>query len=113
VTNKSIEFSETILSGLGLNHYFGIVLGGDSLRERKPSPQPLLKAITELGGSPSTSLMVGDSAVDIAAGRAALIKTCGCAFGFRGRNELETAGADLIIERFEELNGVIEGTFPR
>jgi phosphoglycolate phosphatase len=71
-----------------------------------------LTAITELGGEAETSLMVGDSAVDIVAGRAAKIRTCGCAFGFRGRDELETAGADLIIERFEELNRVIEGTRP-
>jgi phosphoglycolate phosphatase len=113
VTNKSLEFTQAILSGLELNHYFGIVLGGDSLPVRKPSPRPLLTAITELGGEAETSLMVGDSAVDIAAGRAAEIKTCGCAFGFRGRDELESAGADLIIERFRELKRVIKGGSPK
>ena len=47
--------------------------------------------------------MIGDSWVDIEAGKNANIKTCGCVFGFRGREELEKAGADFMIEKFSDL----------
>jgi phosphoglycolate phosphatase len=51
--------------------------------------------------------MIGDSRVDIEAGRAAGMKTCGFVGGFRGREELESAGADALIERFSELRLVV------
>jgi phosphoglycolate phosphatase len=51
--------------------------------------------------------MVGDSRIDVLAGRAAGMTTCGFVAGFRGRAELVAAGADLLIERFGELREVI------
>jgi phosphoglycolate phosphatase len=47
--------------------------------------------------------------VDILAGRAAGVKTCGFAGGFRGRAELEEAGADFLVESFRELRAVAGG----
>jgi phosphoglycolate phosphatase len=53
--------------------------------------------------------MVGDTRVDVLAGRAAGMKTCGYIPGFRGRAELAEAGADFLIERFSELRGLVGG----
>jgi len=107
VTNKPYEFTIAVLRGLGLERYFTAVLGGDSLAERKPSPEPLLEAARRCGHPPAECLMIGDSRVDIEAGRAAGMKTCGYVSGFRGREELESAGADALIERFSELRSVV------
>ena len=52
--------------------------------------------------------MVGDSVVDVAAGKAAGMRTCGFAGGFRGRGELEAAGAYYLIGHFRELRRVVE-----
>ncbi|MBV9924766.1 MAG: phosphoglycolate phosphatase [Acidobacteria bacterium] len=109
VTNKPFEFTLGLLEGLGLNQHFVAVLGGDSLPERKPHPAPLWEAARLCGVPPEKCLMVGDSRVDVLAGRAAGMKTCGFAGGFRGRAELEEAGADFVVERFEELRRVVEG----
>lgn len=109
VTNKPAEHTNGILEGLGLRRRFRAVLGGDSLPERKPHPAPLLEAARLCGVPPARCLMVGDSRVDVLAGRAALMKTCGFTGGFRGRRELEEAGADFLIKHFEELRGVVEG----
>lgn len=103
VTNKPYDFSQALLDGLGLSHHFLAIIGGDSLPERKPSPAPLLEAARRCGRAAEDCLMIGDSRIDIEAGRAAGMMTCGYVGGFRGRDELESAGADLLIESFGEL----------
>lgn len=103
ITNKPYEFAVTMLKRLGLDHYFRIVLGGDSMPERKPSPMMLLEAARVCGVDPARTLMIGDSRIDIAAGRNAGMKTCGFTGGFRGRDELCQAGADLLFDHFAEL----------
>jgi phosphoglycolate phosphatase len=108
VTNKPSEFCLAILDGLDLRSHFAVILGGDSLPERKPEPQPLLEAARRCERAPAECLMVGDSRVDILAGRAARMATCGFTGGFRGREELLAAGADVLIERFGELRELVE-----
>jgi phosphoglycolate phosphatase len=108
VTNKPHEFTVALLDGLGLLPYFKVIFGGDSLSERKPAPRMLLEAARICEAEPLKCLMVGDSRVDVAAGRAAGMKTCGYVPGFRGRGELMEAGADFLIERFGELRMLVE-----
>ena len=108
VTNKPYAFTVALLEGIGLLAHFQIVFGGDSLEERKPSPMMLVEAARRSGAELSRCLMVGDSRVDIEAGRAAGMKTCGYIPGFRGRTELVEAGVDFVIERFGELCDIVE-----
>jgi phosphoglycolate phosphatase len=108
VTNKPHDFSILILEKLNILQYFSLIFGGDSFSERKPSPVPLLSAVEKLGFTVEESLMIGDSRIDIEAGKNAKMQTCGCLFGFRGRNELEKAGADFLIEKFSDLDKILE-----
>ncbi len=103
VTNKPERFSRRILEGLGIADRFCAIIGGDSMPERKPDPAPLFKAMALCGASPAEAVMVGDSPVDIRAGKAAGVFTCGVIGGFRGRAELESARCDLILSSFAEL----------
>ena len=61
-TNKPEATSRAILCDLGLIGYFGAIIGGDSLPERKPRPEPLLHAFMQLAAA--RGLYVGDSEVD-------------------------------------------------
>jgi phosphoglycolate phosphatase len=108
VTNKPYEFTIPLLEGVGLSSYFEVVIGGDCLPERKPSPLMLFEAASRCGARVSECLMVGDSRVDVEAGKAANMKTCGYVPGFRGRTELVDAGVDYVIERFSELCALVE-----
>jgi phosphoglycolate phosphatase len=108
VTNKPYEFTISLLEGIGLSRYFKVVIGGDCLPERKPSPLMLLEAARRCGAPASDCLMVGDSRVDVEAGKAANMKTCGYVPGFRGRTELVEAEVDYVIERFSELCALVE-----
>lgn len=103
VSNKPENFSRRILEALNVAERFRIILGGDSTRNPKPHPEPLLKAMDVCEAVSSTTVMVGDSATDIEAGKAAGIITCGILGGFRTREKLEAAGCDLIIKNLLEL----------
>lgn len=103
VTNKPIAFTEIILAELELKKYFRAVLGGDSTPERKPAPMPLLEAARQCGVAPENCLMIGDTKIDMEAGKAAGMRTCGFLGGFRGAGELVKAEASFLIENFDDL----------
>jgi phosphoglycolate phosphatase len=103
VTNKPRDFSVKILEAFGIASHFALVAGGDSFPERKPSPLPLLRTAEKLACAPGECLMIGDSRVDVEAGKNAGMRTVGLTGGFRGRAELERAGADYLVADFAEL----------
>lgn len=71
VTNKMEVLSRLILERLGMAGYFSVIVGGDTLSEKKPSPLPVVHALKELGVSPTEALMIGDTEADLTAGRLA------------------------------------------
>lgn len=103
VSNKPERFSRRILEGLGVESRFCIILGGDSTQKRKPDPEALYMAMDYCKAAASETAMVGDSPVDIQAGKSAGVTTCGVLGGFRPQEELEMAGCDLIIRNLLEL----------
>ena len=70
-TNKPIAPTRSVLAALGLDTLIEAVVGGDSLPQRKPAPEPLLAVIRALGGSTESAVLIGDSAVDLACAEAA------------------------------------------
>jgi phosphoglycolate phosphatase len=103
VSNKPEKFSRQILKVLQLDGRFEVILGGDSAPHRKPDPALLLQAMNSCGIPPRETVMIGDSAIDVAAGKAAGVITCGVSNGFGGNEELEAAGCDLVIPDITEL----------
>ena len=73
----------------------------------KPDPAITMHVLEQLDVDPQHALYVGDSDVDVACGHNAGMKACGVAWGFRGRAELETAGADYVIDAPGELLGIV------
>ena len=74
----------------------------DGIR-RKPAPDGVWYLMEQMQVSKEECLYIGDSEVDAATGKNAGLKTIGVLWGFRDRRTLETAGADHLIERPEEL----------
>jgi phosphoglycolate phosphatase len=70
-TNKPIGPTRALLAAFGLDSLIEAVIGGDSLPQRKPQPEPLLTVIRALGGTPGRAVLIGDSAVDLACADAA------------------------------------------
>lgn len=105
ISNKREDLSKRLLERLDLAQYFDIVLGSDSVGEKKPSPKPILKVMEMLSESPAAAVMVGDSTCDIEAGKAAGIRTVAVSYGYRDVCLLRNA--DCIIDSFAELVGTI------
>ncbi len=101
VSNKNVALCRRLLAVLGVEEYFGAVLGADSLPFRKPSPEPLLYLVREFGVLTDETAMVGDSINDIAAGKNAGMVTIGCWYGYGEPAEL--ADADYRIDDFADL----------
>lgn len=102
-TNKPLNLTEKILEGLYILKYFDKVIGGDGVRNKKPAPEAIDTILRGLNIPQKKAVFIGDSMIDIAAGKEAGIATIGAAYGFRGRKELEDAGADVIIKDIKEL----------
>jgi len=101
LSNKNVALCREVLGKLGLGGFFPTVFGADSFPFRKPSPEPVLALLRELGVVPRESVLIGDSINDMAAGQGAGVMTIGCRYGYGDRAEL--AGADYQVEDFPAL----------
>jgi len=106
VTNKPFAFVEPILKTLGLERYFKLIVGGDSLKEKKPSPTPLLHVCKELGFLPSKSVMVGDSKNDILAAKAAQMDSIGVTYGYNYGESISVYEPTVVINDFLEITNL-------
>ena len=108
LTNKPAGPTRTILEGLGLAPHFGArVIGGDGPFPRKPDPAGLRHLIAEAGVESSTTLMVGDSAIDWRTAHAASARSCTVryGFGFDGFPVDEATDGDAFIDAPSDLLG--------
>jgi phosphoglycolate phosphatase-like HAD superfamily hydrolase len=91
------------LQRCGLQEHFNQIVTGQTCRYTKPFPDPILWAAKGLGVAPGNVLMVGDTTIDIRAGKAAGAQTVGVLCGFGQEAELRREGADLILPNTSDL----------
>ncbi|MEW6406937.1 MAG: HAD family hydrolase [Chloroflexota bacterium] len=87
----------TFLNQFGLTGYFDAVITGLSAPYTKPYPDPVLLAAKMMKVTPEQCLMIGDTTVDIRAGKTAGAQTAGVLCGFGEEYELKKMGADAIF----------------
>jgi phosphoglycolate phosphatase len=102
-TNKGRRVAELVLGALGLAPRLRVLVADDDLPVRKPDPRPLLLAAERMGVAPSGVLVVGDGLQDVAAARAAGMRSCALLQGYAAREKLLEAGSDLVLERIADL----------
>ena len=91
-----------------MRHYFpsirfAVILGHRKGHPIKPDPEIVHDILAETGADRSDVLYVGDTAVDVRTAHAAGVRMAGALWGFRTRQELVDAGADLLLEKPESL----------
>lgn len=108
VSARDEHTTRRFLDQFGLTPLFSCIATSQTCRHTKPFPDPILWAADQMGVSPEACLMVGDTTVDIRAGRAANAQTVGVLCGFGEREELQKHQADMVLSTTSELVKVLE-----
>jgi phosphoglycolate phosphatase len=107
VSNKPDEATKEMC-----RFYFGedvdAAIGDNTERRKKPEPDNIVEALKQLGSRKETALYAGDSEVDVAAAKNAGLNCAGVTWGYRSRETLIEAGADVIIDEPEQLITLIQ-----
>lgn len=103
VTNKPERFVAPLLGTLGLAGRFACLIGGDSTGRLKPDPLPIQTALRRLDCAPGDALLVGDSNVDMAAGRAAGVTTVAVSYGYDPGCDFLAQGALAVLHDLTDL----------
>ena len=103
LSNKPERQTVKVVKEIFGDNIFDYAQGQKDGIRRKPAPDGVWYLMEQMQVSKEECLYIGDSEVDAATGKNAGLKTIGVLWGFRDRKTLETAGADHLIERPEEL----------
>ena len=96
------------LDQFNLTHMFKCIATGQTCQHTTPFADPIIWAAGEVGVPQQACLMVGDTSMDMRAGKAARAQTVGVLCGFGEEQELREHGADLILPITSELVQVLE-----
>ena len=107
VTTRDRCNAEAFLSQYNLRESFDALVTSESTRRLKPHPAPIYHAARLLDVPPERCVMVGDTTVDIRAARRAGAWAVGVLCGFGEREELERAGAHVILEHTAQLASLL------
>lgn len=108
ITNKPQKYTDPIMAGLAINGYFGAILGREAAQESKPHPAPIFKVMEQMPANKERTVVIGDTEVDIEAGKRAGVLTCGVLFGFGKPEEVRQAKPDFIVEDTRELLQILQ-----
>jgi phosphoglycolate phosphatase len=105
VTSKPADYARPILERLDFAEYFEVIEGPDVGTEVEPKAITLRRGLAtmDVESSEGQILMVGDRRQDVEAGCACNVQTVGVTWGFGSREELESAAADTVINRPDQL----------
>ncbi|MCU0662564.1 MAG: HAD-IA family hydrolase [Myxococcota bacterium] len=101
-TTKMTFMAVEVARRLGIDRRFAVVQGCDGI-PHKPDPAVVHLTLQALGQGPSGGWMVGDTHLDIEAGRAAGLATCAVTWGFGAREELRRSRPNLMVDSPVEL----------
>lgn len=106
VTTRSKRTSVNTVELAGIIVYLDTIISGEDTNYHKPHPEPVLKAIQQLKTEPNKAVMVGDTGVDILAGRSAGTRTIGVSFGYQGP-QIAEFNPDFIIDDIADVVSII------
>jgi pyrophosphatase PpaX len=108
VTAKRRVTVQLAFDTVPIERLFDVVVAGDETERHKPHPEPLLRALAQLGADATTAAYVGDSPFDIQAAKAGGLTAIAATWGrIHDRERLAREAPDHIVETAEELRGVL------
>jgi pyrophosphatase PpaX len=108
VTTKLADTAKMGLKLTGLEEYFPVLIALDHVEKAKPDPEPIYKALDQLGSKPESAMMVGDNHHDVLAGKNAGTKTAGVSWTLKGREHLAAYDPDYMLNQMPDLLSILE-----
>lgn len=109
VTNKELRHARRVLDAVGLASWFDLVVGGDSLAQKKPHADVLRHVATQLGVPPARMAHVGDSAIDVAAARNAGVAAWAVPYGYNAGAPITDSRPDLVFDTLPQVASHVIG----
>lgn len=109
-TGKSRRGVDRLIANEGWNGIFSTIQTADE-HPSKPHPSMIHTAMRETGILPADTIMVGDTTYDVEMARAANVGAIGVTWGYHLRDELEDAGAHIIIDDYTALPESLDAMF--
>ncbi len=103
VTNKEIRFARRVLEVTGLSEFFAIVIGGDSMTQKKPHPLVIEHCLDGFGVTAKQAAHVGDSSIDVDTARRAGVAAWALPYGYNGGQAIETAEPDKLFASIDQI----------
>lgn len=108
VTNKAARFTVPLLEQMGLAPYFELVVSGDTLARKKPDPMQLAHICAEFALAPPQALLIGDSANDALAARAAGCPVLCVSYGYSEGGNVRDLDCDAIVGSLSEAANILQ-----
>ena len=108
VTNKAARFTLPLLEQKGLEPYFELVVSGDTLSRKKPDPMQLTYICAAFALAPEKVLLIGDSANDALAARAAGCPALCVSYGYNEGGDVRNLDCDAIVESLSEAANILK-----
>ena len=96
----------TALKTTEIAHFFDVIVSTDDVSAAKPDPEPVLRALKDLGCPAEKAIMIGDTDVDIIAGKRAGVCTIGVTYGFHG-SDVARHNPDHVVDEISQILPII------
>lgn len=106
VTSHTGELLIRNLKNAGIDKYFQTIVTPMEVKNPKPHPESVFKALENLGIKAEKAVLVGDSPADMVAGKSAGVKTVAALYGFHGKGLIKTR-PDFLVDDIEEIIPII------
>jgi len=103
LTNKPYSYTRAIIDGLGMGSFFSVVVGGDTVKHKKPSIEGVEHILNKSGAQKKGAVIVGDGKNDILTAKNAGIASVFAAYGFGKVGQLGDVSPDFVINSPLEL----------
>ncbi len=107
-TTKPTYITEDILKHYGIYHYFDVIMGTGDLLPYKPDPEIIYEIKRKIEYNEKETVIVGDTYLDMLAGKNAGIKTCAAMYGYGNKEKLYEIAPDYKIEKFKDIINIME-----
>ncbi len=107
VTTKIRPSTMMTLEKYDLERYMSTVITVSDVEHPKPHPEPVLSAVERLGANLETTLMIGDSPVDVQSAKAAGVQAAAVAWSLKGEQKLREYEPDYILHDMRDLYAIV------